>query len=69
VSFPEIAIVPKSASEKNFLDLPVVESDTVFQAIETATPEVVEQVIGNTDTQEERKRKLPSQLVVCLVLP
>ena len=48
---------------------PVIESADVFRAIETAIPaDVIEQTIGNTDSLEERKRKLPSQLVVCLVI-
>ena len=48
---------------------PVIESAHVFQAIETVIPpEVIEQTLGQTNTVEERKRKLPSQLVVCLVI-
>jgi len=48
---------------------PVIESALVFQAIATVIPpDVIAQTIGNTDSQEERKRKLPSQLVVCLVI-
>ncbi|GAC1457137.1 MAG: IS4 family transposase [Chamaesiphon sp.] len=48
---------------------PVLESADVFQAIETVIPpEVIEQTLGQTNTVEERKRKLPSQLVVCLVI-
>lgn len=48
---------------------PVIESVDVFQAIERVIPpDVIEQTIGNTDSLEERKRKLPSQLVVCLVI-
>lgn len=48
---------------------PVIESADVFTAIETAIPlEVIEQTIGTTKAIEERKRKLPSQLVVCLVI-
>jgi hypothetical protein len=46
---------------------PVIESADVFTARETAIPlEVIEQTIGTTKAIEERKRKLPSQLVVCL---
>lgn len=45
---------------------PVIESGHVFKAIETAIPiDVIEQTIGNTEVREERKRKLPSSLVVC----
>jgi len=44
---------------------PVIESALVFQAIATVIPpDVIAQTIGNTDSLEERKRKLPSQLVV-----
>lgn len=42
---------------------PVIESANVFAALETAIPpDVIEQTLGNTDSFEERKRKLPSQL-------
>ena len=48
---------------------PVIESSHVFKAIETAIPiEVIEETIGNTKVREERKRKLPARLVVCLVI-
>lgn len=48
---------------------PVIESTDVFKAIETVIPpEVIEQTIGITKTKQERKRKLPSSLVVCLVI-
>ena len=48
---------------------PVIESNHVFKAIETAIPiEVIEQTIGDTKAREERVRKLPSSLVVCLVI-
>ncbi len=48
---------------------PVIESADLLRAIETAIPlEVIEQTIGHTEAQEERQRKLPSQLVVCLVI-
>lgn len=48
---------------------PVIESAAVFKAIETIiSPDVIAQTLGNTDSLEERKRKLPSQLVVCLVI-
>ena len=48
---------------------PVIESAAVFKAIETViSPDVIAQTLGNTDSFEERKRKLPSQLVVCLVI-
>jgi hypothetical protein len=48
---------------------PVIESGEVLKAIETAIPsEAIEQVLGSTDSWEERKRKLPSHLVVALVI-
>lgn len=48
---------------------PVIESAAVFKAIETViSPDVIAQTLGNTNSYEERKRKLPSQLVVCLVI-
>lgn len=48
---------------------PVVESVDVFKAIETViSPEVIEETIGTTQAKEGRKRKLPSSLVVCLVI-
>jgi hypothetical protein len=47
----------------------VIESVDVFQAIETViSPDVIEQTVGDTNSMEERKRKLPSQLVVSLVI-
>ena len=37
----------------------VIESGEVLKAIETAIPsETIEEVVGNTDTREERKRSL-----------
>lgn len=46
---------------------PVIEPAEVFTAIETAIPpDVIEQTLGQTNSVEERKRKLPSGLVVCL---
>jgi len=48
---------------------PVIESAAVLKAIETViSPDVIAQTLGNTDSVEERKRKLPSQLVVSLVI-
>lgn len=48
---------------------PVIELGAVFKAIETViSPDVIAQTLGNTDSFEERKRKLPSQLVICLVI-
>ena len=48
---------------------PNIESAEVLRAIETAIPtDAIKQTIGSTDTQEERRRKLPTQLVMCLVI-
>ncbi len=48
---------------------PVIEATLVFKAIETViSPEIIAQSLGNTNSVEERKRKLPSSLVVCLVI-
>ncbi len=48
---------------------PVVEAANVFKAIETViSPDVIAQTLGHTNSVEERKRKLPSSLVVCLVM-
>ena len=48
---------------------PVIESAAVLKAIETViSADVIAQTLGNTDSVEERKRKLPSHLVVCLVI-
>ena len=47
----------------------MIESADVFQAIETVIPpDVIDVTLGHTNSVEERKRKLPSQLVVCLVI-
>ena len=41
----------------------------VLAALETAIgSEAIEQTLGKTDSFEERTRKLPSSLVVCLVI-
>lgn len=51
------------------LILPVIESSDVFQAIETViSSEMIEQILGETSSGKERKRKLSSQLVVSLVI-
>jgi hypothetical protein len=48
---------------------PVIEAALVFKAIETAiSPDIIAESLGNTNSVEERKRKLPSSLVVCLVI-
>ncbi len=65
---PEIALEQMQLKEFSLIS-PVIESSHVFKAIETAIPiDVIEQTIGNTEVREERKRKLPSSLVVCLVI-
>lgn len=46
-----------------------IESSDVLKAIETAIPaKVIEQAIAKTQTLEDRKRSLPAQLVVSLVI-
>lgn len=48
---------------------PDIQSDDLLKAIETAIPATaIEEAIANTQTQEERKRSLPAQLVVSLVI-
>ena len=47
----------------------LIESGGVLKAIETAIPAAaIEQVLEQRDSKETRKRKLPSQLVVCMVI-
>jgi hypothetical protein len=48
---------------------PVIEPGTVLKALETAIPSAaIEQAIGEAEAREERKRALPSHLVVCLII-
>ena len=48
---------------------PAIQSSDVLKAIETAIPPTaIEQAIANSKAAEERKRSLPAQLVVCLVI-
>jgi hypothetical protein len=48
---------------------PQVESGTVLKALETAIPaEAIEIALAQTHSHEERKRALPSHLVVCLII-
>ena len=48
---------------------PVVESGTVLKALETAIPaEAISSAIAQTQSNEERRRALPSHLVICLVI-
>jgi hypothetical protein len=45
------------------------EPGTVLKALETAIPsQAIEQALGNTEAREQRKRALPSHLVVCLII-
>lgn len=47
----------------------VMKAVDVFQAIKTVIPpETIEQTSSTTQSQEERQRKLPSSLVVCLII-
>ena len=48
---------------------PVIESGTVLKALETAIPAgVIAGAIADTHSNEERKRALPTHLVICLVI-
>ncbi len=48
---------------------PKLEALLVFQAIQTViSPEIIDQQLEKSNSFEERKRKLPSSLVVCLVI-
>ncbi len=48
---------------------PAIELGTVLKALETAIPaEAISQAIADTHSHEERKRALPSHLVICLVI-
>ena len=59
---------PVQLKEFSFIS-PVIEAADIFKAIETVIPpDALEQTLGSTDSLEERKRKLPSSLVVCLVI-
>ncbi|MDJ0904060.1 MAG: transposase domain-containing protein [Xenococcus sp. MO_188.B8] len=48
---------------------PKLEASLVFQAIQTViSPEIIDQELEKSNSVEERKRKLPASLVVCLVI-
>ena len=48
---------------------PKIEAGQILQVLETAiSPELIEQTLKETKATEERKRQLPSSLVVCLVI-
>ncbi len=55
---------------KEFLLIsPSLEAKEVFQAIQTViAPEAIAQALEKSNSFEERKRKLPASLVVCLVI-
>ena len=55
---------------KNFSLLsPTIQSSDVLKAIKIAIPATaIEEAIANTEADEERKRSLPAQLVVSLVI-
>ena len=48
---------------------PVIESGKVLKALETAIPSnAIEQAIAKAKASEDRKRALPSHLVICLII-
>ncbi|NWF59555.1 MAG: transposase domain-containing protein [Fischerella sp.] len=48
---------------------PTLLTELIFKAIETViSPSVIRETLSETDSGEERTRKLPSGLVVCLVI-
>ena len=48
---------------------PVLQTEEVLKAIEAAIPAAaIEKAIATTQAQEERKRALPAQLMVCVVI-
>ena len=48
---------------------PTLEAELIFKAIETViSPSVIKETLSETDSGEERTRKLPSGLIVCLVI-
>jgi len=55
---------------KNFsLSTATIEAELIFKAIETViSPSVIRETLSETGSCEERSRKLPSALVVCLVI-
>jgi hypothetical protein len=51
------------------LFVPTIEPGTILKALETAIPaSAIEQALQATKSTEERKRALPSHLVVCLII-
>jgi hypothetical protein len=63
-------VIVKTVHLKEFSFIsPVIESAEVFRAIETAIPpDAIEQAIAKTNSQQQCQRKLPSDLVVSLVI-
>ncbi len=48
---------------------PKIEAGQVLQALQTViSPELIDETLRETNATEERKRQLPSSLVVCLVI-
>ena len=51
------------------LFVPKIEAGTILKALETAIPaSAIEQALKDTKASEDRKRALPSHLVVCLII-
>jgi hypothetical protein len=51
------------------LFVPTIEPGTILKALETAIPaSAIEQALKDTKASEDRKRALPSHLVVCLII-
>jgi Insertion element 4 transposase N-terminal/Transposase DDE domain len=51
------------------LFVPMIEPGTILKALETAIPaSAIEQALKDTKASEDRKRALPSHLVVCLII-
>ena len=51
------------------LFVPTIEPGTILKALETAIPaSAIEQALKDTKAIEDRKRALPSHLVVCLII-
>lgn len=51
------------------LFVPTIEPGTILKALETGIPaSAIEQALKDTKASEDRKRALPSHLVVCLII-
>jgi len=65
---PERTLAGMQLKELSLIS-PVVESGAVLKALETAIPSAaIEQASSDTQSDEKRKRALPSHLVVCLTI-